>query len=550
MHEGCAGAPRRVADGLGPVRLSEEITMPYDIAADPRLDPRLKALLSAVPPIAAGDVESRETLLAQANSDAARKAAELFKSFMDLCDTEEAAPSAGLRVHSEHVVSEPDGNTINLQVIRPDTEETLACVYYIHGGGMASLSCYDGMYRGWGKLIAANGVAVVMVDFRNSIVPSSVPEVAPFPAGLDDCVSGLRWVVANAAHLKVDPAHIVVAGESGGGNLTLATGLALKREGDLGLVKGLYALCPYIAGQWPLPENPSSVENNGILLDLHDNRGAMSYGIEAFDRRDPLAWPSFATVDDVTGLPPTVINVNECDPLRDEGVNFYRLLLRAGVPARCRQMMGTSHGTEIFTIACPDVSRDTARDIAAFARESAGLRGPPRVPGKTRERRRSDDEAVGTGFALGLQQRVVRVQDPRPVGAALHVAVGVEVEQGALDDEQHVGVTRIVRGHVEGVDRVGRLVDVGAGGGVEVVLEVVPAAGQREPVDRPGVAVDLEARPSSEAVTDDPGAPHGVEAQDLEVHPVPGVHPRGVVVADVAHHVDGRGDGHGGSPFS
>jgi len=109
---------------------------------------------------------------------------------MDLCDTEEAAPAKGLRVHTEKVASQPDGNTINLQVIRPDTDETLACVYYIHGGGMASLSCYDGMYRGWGKLIAANGVAVVMVDFRNSVAASSVPEVAPFPAGLNDCVSG------------------------------------------------------------------------------------------------------------------------------------------------------------------------------------------------------------------------------------------------------------------------------------------------------------------------------------------------------------------------
>jgi len=344
--------------------------MAYDIAADPRLDPRIKAILSAVSPAPpASDVESREALLTELNSDAARQEAELFRSFMELCDTEEVAPSAGLAVHSENVVSAPDGNTINLQVIRPDSEETVACVYYIHGGGMASLSCYDGMYRSWGRLIAANGVAVVMVDFRNSLVASSVPEVAPFPAGLNDCVSGLRWAVASAAHLGIDPARIVVAGESGGGNLTLAAGLRLKREGDLGMVKGLYALCPYIAGQWPTPQSLSSVENNGILLDLHSNRGAMGYGIEAFNQRDPLAWPSFATVDDVAGFPPTVINVNECDPLRDEGINFYRLLLRAGVPARCRQMMGTMHGTEIFTIACPDISRDTARDIAAFARD-------------------------------------------------------------------------------------------------------------------------------------------------------------------------------------
>ena len=71
--------------------------MAYDIAADPRLDPRLKAILSSIPPFSATDVESRETLLAEANTDAARQAAELFRSFMVLCDTEEAAPSAGVR---------------------------------------------------------------------------------------------------------------------------------------------------------------------------------------------------------------------------------------------------------------------------------------------------------------------------------------------------------------------------------------------------------------------------------------------------------------------
>jgi acetyl esterase/lipase len=341
--------------------------MAYDIAADIRLDPRLKVLLAQVGTEGARDVDRRETLLAEANSEAARQAAELFRSFMDLCDTEEAAPSTGLWVHTEKVVSSPDGNTINLQVIRPDRDETVPCVYYIHGGGMASLSCYDGMYRGWGKLIAANGVAVVMVDFRNCMTPSSVPEVAPFPAGLNDCVSGLKWAVANAEHLGIDPARVIVAGESGGGNLTLATGLKLKRDGDLGLIKGLYALCPYIRGEWPTPECPSSTENNGILLDLHNNRGAVGYGIEAFNERNPLAWPSFATAEDVAGFPPTVISVNECDPLRDEGINFYRLLLSAGVPARCRQVMGTSHGTEIFTIVCPEISRDTARDLAAFA---------------------------------------------------------------------------------------------------------------------------------------------------------------------------------------
>ena len=216
-------------------------------------------------------------------------------------------------------------------------------------------------------MIAARGVAVAMVDFRNAVRASSVPEVAPFPAGLNDCVSGVKWARANAGTLGIDADRIVIAGESGGGNLTLATGMKLKQDGDIGLVKGLYALCPFIAGEWPLPQNPSSTENDGILLSLHSNRQAMAYGIEAFRARNPLAWPAFATADDVRGLPPVVISVNECDSLRDEGVNFYRLLIQNGVAARCRQAMGTIHATEVFPVCCPDISRDSARDIAVFA---------------------------------------------------------------------------------------------------------------------------------------------------------------------------------------
>jgi len=63
---------------------------------------------------------------------------------------------------------------------------------------------------------------------------------------------------------------------------------------------------------------------------------------------------------------PTMISVNECDPLRDEGINFYRLLLRAGVSAQCRQVMGTIHAADIMPFICPDISQDTAASIAQF----------------------------------------------------------------------------------------------------------------------------------------------------------------------------------------
>jgi acetyl esterase len=339
----------------------------YDLESDDRLDPRVRAVLSVLPEEDSTDAESREQMLAEAASPEGLAQTKMLSEFMDMGDSEEVAPSRGLRFAVEDIASQPDGNTIKLQIIRPDNDETLACVYYIHGGGMMNMSSFYGSYRAWGRVIASKGVVVVMVEFRNAVVPSAVLDVAPYPAGLNDCVSGLKWTVANAATYGIEPARIVVSGESGGGNLTLATGLKLKRDGDLGLIKGLYALCPYINGHWPDDRYPSSVENNGIMLDLHNNRGTLGYGIGAFNAEDPLAWPGFASKDDVSGLPPTVISVNECDPLRDEGIAFYRLLLAAGVSARGRTVLGTCHGVEVFPPICPDISHSTAADIAWFA---------------------------------------------------------------------------------------------------------------------------------------------------------------------------------------
>jgi len=335
---------------------------------DHQLDPRVRAFIAENPEVAGPDFDSREALLADwASPDGLWRQAQM-KAFMDTGDDETVAPSAGLTITTRDVVSAPDGNVIRLQVIRPDTDETLPGVYYIHGGGMAFLSCYYGNYRAWGRLVAAQGAVVVMVDYRNSVAPSSVPELAPFPGGLFDCLSGLRWTHEHAGELGLDPARVVVTGESGGGNLTLATGMSLVRSGEVDLASGLYAFCPFIAGRWPDDRYPSSREYFDLLGDVGSNQDVVGYGVDALERGDPLAWPGFATTSDVAGLPPTVISVNECDPLRDEGIAFYRLLLAAGVSARARVVLGTMHATEQFPTICPEISRDAARDLAAFAR--------------------------------------------------------------------------------------------------------------------------------------------------------------------------------------
>ena len=76
---------------------------------------------------------------------------------------------------------------------------------------------------------------------------------------------------------------------------------------------------------------------------------------------NPLAWPYHAVVDELKGLPPHIISVNELDPLRDEGLQFYRKLAAAGVA-------GTPHaGDVMFPDVTPEVTAQTLSSLHQFA---------------------------------------------------------------------------------------------------------------------------------------------------------------------------------------
>jgi acetyl esterase len=336
------------------------------IGNDDRIDPRIRSRFANLETFDLPSVSSREEALAVMNAGGG----EMIMPSVTEEDYVKIAPSDGLKILTEKIVSNPDGNTINLQIILPQSAEPLACVYYLHGGGMMFNSCYDANYRAWGRLVAEQSVAVVMPDFRNCLFPCSTPETAPFPAGLNDCVSGLRWLHEHAGELGIDPNRIVVAGESGGANLSIATALQLKLDDDLGLLNGIFVMCPCLDPNLTGPLRPSERENVGIQTAAERTTFiAMAYGIEAAENRNPLAWPGFATVEDLTGLPVTVVNVAECDSLRDEAIEFYRRLLEANVPARCIQLMGVIHAIEIDVVTCPNISREAAMRLAMFAKD-------------------------------------------------------------------------------------------------------------------------------------------------------------------------------------
>lgn len=336
------------------------------LADDPRADPRMVAAMIPVglaerTPPQPVTMDTPLDSLHEFNTMAEAAFQMLFSMF-----TADLAPVAGVE-RSIEVIQGVDGNDITLYLHRPEgSAGVLPGVLHLHGGGMTILEASGTSYQRWRDHLAASGLVVCGVEFRNA---SGKLGPHPFPAGLNDCSSALQWFAGQRARLGVG--KIVVSGESGGGNLTLATTLKAKRDGHIGLIDGVYAQCPYISGAYAAPpaELTSLFENDGYFLSC-EQMGvmAMLYDPSRESASNPLAWPYHATADDVAGLPPHIISVNELDPLRDEGLAYYRKLAAAGVRVAARTVNGTCHaGDCIFEAAMPDVFRATIRDIKGFA---------------------------------------------------------------------------------------------------------------------------------------------------------------------------------------
>ena len=299
-----------------------------------KIDKRIRAVFGEIEfaSVTSSPASTREGIMADQESEEAKQGRAILEMVNNASHYKEVVPDRGLLTSTKEFISDPDGNTIKIQYIRPDTEEELPCVYYIHGGGMMVSSCFDELYAAWGRCIARQGVSVAMVDFRNAMWASSAPEVEPYPAGLNDCASATKWVFDNKRELNIS--SIIISGESGGGNLSIATALKAKKEDWLNQINGVYACCPYISGLYEKkPANLVSLRENDDYLINCDQMAVLAYLYDpnGKNEKNPLAWPYHATEQDLHGLPPHFIWTNELDPLRDDGIAFYRKLLGAGV---------------------------------------------------------------------------------------------------------------------------------------------------------------------------------------------------------------------------
>ena len=337
-----------------------------DLANDPRTDPRILEALKpfaldgrAPPPPVPPDAPLA------AKIEFCNAAEPGFEAMFDALGSGPAVPGVS---RDETSIRGQGGHAVKLFVHRPQAQAgDLPGILHIHGGGMSILSAEGPVYARWRDSLAARGVVVVGVEFRNA---AGRLGPHPFPAGLEDCSAALAWMHEQRAQLNLS--KLIVSGESGGGNLTLATTLKAKKDGTLDAIDGVYAMCPFIYGGWgqPAPELPSLVENDGYFLD-GQMMGTMAgvYEPTGTEARNPLCWPYHADKADLEGLPPHAISVNELDPLRDEGLVYFRKLRAAGVLAVSRTVNGTSHaGDLMFPHHLPDTYASTLDDLVQFVR--------------------------------------------------------------------------------------------------------------------------------------------------------------------------------------
>ena len=218
---------------------------------------------------------------------------------------------------------------VRLRIHRPTEAERLPVLVYIHGGGWTSFSLdtHDRLMR---EYAARSGGAVIGVDYSLS------PEVR-FPVALEEIAEVVQWLCQEGPEHGLDPARVVIGGDSAGANLALA---ALMRARDEGLVPAVGLLLNYGAfdetprdshGRFDGPEYMLTAEEMDWFW--RNYRG---------DERspDPLATPLHG---DFAGLPPAFMCIAGCDILLDENLVVAERLAEAGSAVDARVYEGATH---------------------------------------------------------------------------------------------------------------------------------------------------------------------------------------------------------------
>ncbi|WP_199896412.1 alpha/beta hydrolase [Streptomyces niger] len=249
---------------------------------------------------------------------------------------DELRAGGAFEVYERSVPGPAGAPEVSLLVARPTGLAAGApVVYHLHGGGMISGSNRAGLEVILTEWAEPLGLVVVSVAYRLA------PEY-PYPAAVEDCYAGLRWVAGNAADLGGDPARIVVAGGSAGGGLTAALALLARDRNGPHLI-GQLAMCPMLDDR---NDTPSARQMAGRgLWDRQDN--AVGWAALLGAARGTAEVPAYAAparATDLSGLAPAYIDAGAAETFRDEAVAYATRIWQAGGDAELHIWPGGFHG--------------------------------------------------------------------------------------------------------------------------------------------------------------------------------------------------------------
>jgi acetyl esterase len=269
----------------------------------------------------------------------------------------------------------PGGPTgdVTVRIYRPvKAKGLLPVVMYFHGGGwvLGSKNTHDRLVR---DLVNGSDAAFVFVNYTPS------PE-AQFPVPLEQCYAATKYIAENGKELGLDPSRLALAGDSVGGYTTAVVAqLAKERKGP----SIRYQVLMYPVTDSSMSQPAYDEFANGPWL----TKAAMAWFWDAYapnkeDRKKTTASPLSATLDQLKGLPPALVIVDENDVLRDEGEQYAKKLIQAGVEVTPLRVLATHHDYALLNaLAGTPATKVTVQIVSEKLSEALGTksRGAERV---------------------------------------------------------------------------------------------------------------------------------------------------------------------------
>jgi acetyl esterase len=261
---------------------------------------------------------------------------------------------SGIEVSNKTI--EQDGIQVPLTIVRPQgASGTLPVFMFFHGGGwvLGDFQTHERLVR---DLVVGSGAVAVFVNYTPS------PE-ARYPVAIDQAYAATKWVAAHGDEIGVDGQRLAVVGNSVGGNMAAVVSLMAKnQQGPTIRFQGL---------MWPVTDNNFNDGSYGAYAQGHFlTRPMMQWFWNAYTKdpaqRDEIyASPLRASVDQLKGLPPALIQVAQFDVLRDEGEAYGRKLDAAGDTVTTTRYNGTIHDFGLLNALADDAPTQAALEQLA-----------------------------------------------------------------------------------------------------------------------------------------------------------------------------------------